>query len=97
MTAASVIENESYNQTEKPPVGRVLVNRLAGGGALQLGSIILYPVPEDRMFTTSEERASNQPYNSYRQNGLPPTPICSPDEASIDAFWPRRREIGGST
>jgi UPF0755 protein len=86
LTAASVIEKETYNQTEKPRVARVLANRLAGGGPLQMDSIILYPVPEDRIFTTREERASNQPYNSYRHNGLPPTPICSADEASIDAF-----------
>ncbi len=86
VTAASVIEKETYNQNEKPSVARVLVNRLAGGGPLQMDSIILYPVPEDRIFTTREERASSQPYNSYKHNGLPPTPICSPDEASIDAF-----------
>jgi len=86
LTAASVIEKETYNQNEKPSVARVLTNRLAGGGPLQMDSIILYPVPEDRIFTTSEERASDQPYNSYRHNGLPPTPICSPDEASLDAF-----------
>ncbi len=86
LTAASVIEKETYNQSEKPKVARVLTNRLAGGGPLQMDSIILYPVPEDRIFTTSEERASDQPYNSYRHNGLPPTPICSPDEVSIDAF-----------
>ncbi|MCP4250947.1 MAG: aminodeoxychorismate lyase, partial [bacterium] len=86
LTAASVIEKETYNQNEKPRVARVLNNRLAGGGPLQMDSIILYPVPEDRIFTTSEERASNQPYNSYRHNGLPPTPICSPDEASLDAL-----------
>ncbi len=86
LTAASVIEKETYNQNEKPNVASVLINRLAGGGPLQMDSIILYPVPEDRIFTTSEERASDQPYNSYRHNGLPPTPICSPDEASIDAY-----------
>jgi UPF0755 protein len=86
VTAASVIEKETYNQNEKPRVARVLTNRLAGGGPLQMDSTILYPVPEDRIFTTSDERASDQPYNSYRHNGLPPTPICSPDEASLDAF-----------
>ncbi len=86
LTAASVIEKETYNQNEKPRVARVLANRLAGGGPLQMDSIILFPVPEDRIFTTGEERASDQPYNSYRHNGLPPTPICSPDEASLDAF-----------
>jgi UPF0755 protein len=86
LTAASVIETETYNQNEKPGVARVLTNRLAGGGPLQMDSIILYPVPEDRIFTTSEERASDQPYNSYRHDGLPPTPISSPDESSIDAF-----------
>ena len=86
LTAASVIEKETYNQNEKSRVARVLNNRLAGGGPLQMDSIILYPVPEDRIFTTSEERSSSQPYNSYRHNGLPPTPICSPDETSIDAF-----------
>jgi len=86
LTAASVIEKETYNQNEKPFVARVLTNRLAGGGPLQMDSIILYPVPEDRIFTTDAERASDQPYNSYFHNGLPPTPICSPDEASLDAF-----------
>ena len=86
LTAASVIEKETYNQNEKPRVARVLTNRLAGGGPLQMDSIILYPVPENRIFTTSEERASDQPYNSYRHNGLPPTPICAPDTASLDAF-----------
>ena len=86
VTAASVIEAETYNQNEKPGVARVLVNRLAGGGPLQMDSIILYPVREDRVFTTRAERASDQPYNSYKHSGLPPTPICSPDEASIDAF-----------
>ncbi|MGI9647944.1 MAG: endolytic transglycosylase MltG, partial [Acidimicrobiia bacterium] len=86
LTAASVVEKETYNQNEKPRVARVLTNRLAGGGPLQMDSIILYPASEDRIFTTSAERASNQPYNSYRHNGLPPTPICSPDEASLDAF-----------
>jgi len=86
LTAASVIETETYNQNEKPGVARVLTNRLVGGGPLQMDSIILYPVPEDRIFTTSEERASDQPYNSYRHDGLPPTPISTPDEASIDAF-----------
>ncbi|MDJ0953607.1 MAG: endolytic transglycosylase MltG [Acidimicrobiia bacterium] len=86
LTAASVIETETYNQNEKPRVARVLSNRLAGGGPLQMDSIILYPVAEDRIFTTSEERASNSPYNSYRRNGLPPTPISAPDEVSLDAF-----------
>lgn len=86
LTAASVIEKETYNQNEKPRVARVLANRLAGGGKLQMDSIILYPVPEDRIFTTAAERASSQPYNSYFHNGLPPTPISAPDEASIDAF-----------
>ena len=86
LTAASVIEKETYNQNEKPKVARVLTNRLAGGGPLQMDSIILYPVPEDRIFTTADERAADQPYNSYKHNGLPPTPICAPDEASIDAF-----------
>jgi UPF0755 protein len=86
LIAASVIEKETYNQNEKPGVARVLTNRLAGGGPLQMDSIILYPVPEDRIFTSSAERASDQPYNSYRHDGLPPTPICSPDEASLDAF-----------
>ena len=61
VTAASVIEKETYNQNEKPRVARVLANRLAGGGPLQMDSIILYPVPEDRIFTTREERASDQP------------------------------------
>jgi UPF0755 protein len=86
LTAASIVETETFNQNEKPKVARVLVNRIASGGRLQMDTVILYPVPEDRIFTTAEERASDDPYNSYKYNGLPPTPISAPDEASIDAF-----------
>ncbi len=86
LTAASVIETETYNQNEKPRVARVLVNRLDGGGPLQMDSIILYPVPDTRIFTTAAERAADDTYNSYRHDGLPPTPISAPDEASLDAF-----------
>lgn len=86
LTGASVIETETYNENEKPKVARVLTNRVAKGGPLQMDSIILYPVPEDRIFTTAEERAADDPYNSYKHNGLPPTPISNPDEESIDAF-----------
>ncbi len=67
-------------------MARVLANRLDGGGPLQMDSIILYPVPDDRILTTAQERAADDPYNSYRHDGLPPTPISSPDEASLDAF-----------
>ena len=35
--------------------------------------------------TTAEERASDDPYNTYKHPGLPPGPINSPSRGAVDA------------
>ncbi len=53
---------------------------------LELDSTVKYAVGSDgSVFTTSEDRQSDSPYNTYKVVGLPPGPIASPGAASIDA------------
>ena len=46
---------------------------------------ILYPYPEHEGAPTAEMLETDTPYNSRLHTGLPPTPICSPGMASINA------------
>jgi len=56
------------------------------GMPLQMDSTVHYISGRSGdVFTTAEERASDSPYNTYTQKGLPPGPIEAPGDAAIDA------------
>ncbi len=86
LTVASILEYEANREEDYPKVARVLYNRLDQGMLLQLDSTVSYVSKrEGDVFTTSEERASRSPYNTYVSKGLPPGPIGSPGEKTIKA------------
>ncbi len=86
LTVASILEYEANRSEDYPKVARVLYNRLDKGMLLQLDSTVSYITKrKGDVFTTSEERASTSPYNTYRRAGLPPGPIGSPGEETIKA------------
>lgn len=76
--AASIVEKEGYYHENMPKVARVILNRLARGGGLQMDSTILYYFHEDGGTVTSAMLATPTPYNTYLHAGLTPTPICQP-------------------
>ncbi|MBC9225280.1 endolytic transglycosylase MltG [Aeromicrobium sp. 636] len=86
LTVASILEYEGQKDEDYAKIARVLYNRIEQGMPLQLDSTVSY-VSERKgdVWTTAEERANPSLYNTYQHAGLPPGPIGSPGEASIQA------------
>ncbi len=81
ITAASIVDKEGYYARNMPKVARVIFNRLARGGPLQMDATVLYALGMDGGTVTHAMLQTHSPYNTYLVNGLTPTPICtvSPD------------------
>jgi UPF0755 protein len=86
LTVASILEYEAKKDSDYPKVARVLYNRLAKPMRLQLDSTVSYVSKrKGDVFTTDAERADPSEYNTYTHDGLPPGPIGSPGEKTIEA------------
>jgi len=85
MTVASLIEREIAVQEEKPIVAGVIYNRLNIGQKLELDASVQYLFEEQRETVFYADLKIDDPYNTYRYNGLPPGPIASPSVESIRA------------
>ena len=85
---ASIVEKETAKPAERPMVAGVYCNRLRIGMKLDADPTVIYPVtkgkPLGRRILKSELEADN-PYNTYKNPGLPPGPIANPGKASIEA------------
>ena len=83
---ASLIERESPDDDEaRTMMARVIENRLDQGWTLDIDAAVAYGQGIFGTAITNEHKESDDPYNLYRQAGLPPTPIASPGESAIDA------------
>ena len=81
---ASLIERETFLDEERSKVSSVFKNRLQKQMRLQTDPAVMYGV--SRNFTgklTKKHLKTDTPYNTYTRSGLPPTPICMPQEKSI--------------
>ncbi|MGA8850916.1 MAG: endolytic transglycosylase MltG [Aeromicrobium sp.] len=86
LTVASILEYEAKADEDYAKVARVLYNRLDEGMPLQLDSTVSYVSGrKGDVFTTEEERNAESAYNTYQNAGLPPGPIGSPGEKTIEA------------
>ncbi|MGE0357816.1 MAG: endolytic transglycosylase MltG [Burkholderiales bacterium] len=83
---ASIIEKESGRTAERPTIASVFVNRLRLGMRLQADPTVIYGVGE-RFDGNIRKRdlLADTPWNTYTRDGLPPTPIAMPGEASLAA------------
>lgn len=86
---ASIIEKETAVPEERGRVASVFVNRMQQGMRLQTDPTVIYGITNGegvlgRGLRQSELRRET-PYNTYVIDGLPPTPIANPGEASIKA------------
>lgn len=80
---ASLIETEVRVDEERPIVSSVIYNRLAEGMPLEVDATVLYALGTRDVSEFNNEVDS--PYNTYRNPGLPPTPIAVPGNASLEA------------
>ena len=83
---ASIIEKETGQSGERPTIGSVFVNRLRMPMRLQTDPTVIYGLGE-RFDGNLRKRdlQADTPWNTYTRDGLPPTPIAMPGEASIAA------------
>ncbi len=84
---ASIIEKETGVPEERQEVAGVFVNRLREGMRLQTDPTVIYGVTRGKGVLGRGLRRSEldreTPWNTYVIDGLPPTPIANPGEASI--------------
>ena len=85
LTAASIVQKEGYYAPNMPRVARVILNRLAGGGPLQMDATVLYALGRDGGVVTHAMLQTRSPYNTYLVAGLTPTPICTVSPTALRA------------
>lgn len=86
MTLASIVDEETANDDEKPMIAGMYYNRLKAGMPLQADPTIKFALKDfsiRRIYINMLNVKS--PYNTYKNIGLPPGPIRVPSVAGIDA------------
>ncbi len=83
---ASIVDEETNINDDKPKVASVYLNRLQKGMKLQADPTVKFAVGDFTIRRISGEMLQNtSPYNTYLYQGLPPGPICTPSPGSIEA------------
>ena len=85
VTLASIIEKEVISDEDKKTVAGILLKRIDIGMRLEVDSTINYITGKNDPGATYLDLEIESPYNTYRNYGLPPGPICSPSISSIEA------------
>ena len=85
LKVASLIEKEAANDEERPIIASVIYNRINSDMVLGIDASVLYPYNDHEGAPTAAMLEKDDPYNTRIRMGLPPTPICNPGLASINA------------
>lgn len=82
---ASIVEKEAVLDEDRPLIASVFYNRIKIGMPLQSDATIQYIFEKRKKIVTYKDLKIDSPYNSYKNKGLPPTPIANPGIKSIEA------------
>jgi UPF0755 protein len=83
---ASIVEKETGRPTDRPLIASVFINRLKRGMRLQTDPTVIYGIGEKFDGNLRKrDLDADTPWNTYTRDGLPPTPIALPSQASLDA------------
>lgn len=98
LVLASIVEREAASDSERADIAGVFVNRLKIGMKLEADPTVQYQKDSNnysrvglisyifwQKLTIGDLRGIQGPYNTYLHSGLPPSPICNPGLASIEA------------
>ncbi len=90
LTVASIVEREAVVHDERPKIAAVYLNRYRIGKRLEADPTVQYAlgfnIKENRYWKkglTYKDLKVSSPYNTYRNAGLPPGPICNPSRESV--------------
>ena len=85
-TLASIVEEETANQTEKPMVAGLYINRLKKGMLLQADPTVKFSLQEFGLKRILFKHLEvDSPYNTYKYAGLPPGPIRVPSYQGLES------------
>ncbi len=92
LTLASIVEREATYDDERPKIAAVYINRYKIGKRLEADPTVQYAlgyISEENRFWKGRllyrDLKIDNPYNTYRYNGLPPGPIANPGLKSVEA------------
>ncbi|MDO5707740.1 MAG: endolytic transglycosylase MltG [Andreesenia angusta] len=85
VTLASLVEREAQVDTDRPLVSAVFQNRIKKDMYLESCASVQYIIGERKPVLSLEDTDIDSPYNTYRNGGLPPSPIASPGVKSLEA------------
>lgn len=99
LVLASIVEKETGVESERPRVAAVFINRLNKGMKLQSDPTVIYGIEKEKGELTRALVRSDlnfdSPYNTYKYEGLPPSPIANPGRAALEAVLnpPETKEL----
>lgn len=90
LVLASIVEREGQSKVDRPVIAGILLKRMKEGWPLETDATIQYAQGYQADQKTwwkknllSDDKNIISPYNTYKNTGLPPEPICSPGLESI--------------
>lgn len=83
---ASIVDKETNKADEMPQIAGVYLNRLKSKWLLQADPTLVYAIGDFTIKRVLDiHKEIDSPYNTYKNVGLPPGPICIPSLAAINA------------
>ena len=83
---ASIIEEETTRKDDKPKIASVYLNRMSSGMRLAADPTVKFALRRFDLKRVYQKYLDvESPYNTYKNAGLPPGPICTPSMESLNA------------
>jgi UPF0755 protein len=80
---ASIVEKEAATARDRRLIAGILLHRMEIGMRLQVDAPFMYTIGKGSLELSGSDLESDSPYNTYRHEGLPPTPIGNPGADAI--------------
>jgi UPF0755 protein len=86
ITMAAIVEEETNKAADKPLIASVYINRISKGMLLQADPTVKFAIGDFSIRRVNNTHLQYQsPYNTYLNKGLPPGPICTPSQSTVNA------------